>query len=237
VIRRSAPSALLVVAVLAFAGCGGGGSTSEPAMGGTDTSTPAQSPSGTKTTTGSATHSTPGPTTGETKAVDGVTLTPEGSRLKVGDTARVSWQPTQKKTGVIAVTVTGLLRMPISAFSAWRLNGEVRHSTPYFVHATVRNLGRSDLSHVAVPLYLLDHRQTLLQSSTFQARFTPCPSRPLPANFKRGHQTSVCLVYFAPHHGKLVAISFRPSEDFDAITWQGDVVNGGVRQHHKQPAG
>jgi hypothetical protein len=233
VIRRSALSAVLVVAALAFAGCGGG-SSSEPAMGGTDSSTPAHATSGTKATTGAAPDSTPGSTNGATKVVDGVTLTPEGSRLKVGDTARVSWQPTQKKTGVIAVRVTGLLRMPISAFSAWQLNSEIRHSTPYFVHATVRNLGKSDLSHVAVPLYLLDHRQTLLQSSTFQAKFTPCPSRPLPAKFGRGDQTSVCLVYFAPHHGKLVAISFRPTEDFDAITWQGDVVDAGVRQHHKQ---
>ena len=31
----------------------------------------------------------------------------------------------------------------------------------------------------------------------------------------------------------LVAISFRPTEDFDAITWEGQVVGSGDRQHKK----
>jgi len=220
--RRPLLSALVGVVTLVLAGCGGGSSSSEPAIGGTDSST------STGTTTGTTTGSS---TSGQ---VDGVTLTPQGTHLKLGQTARVSWQPTQKKTGVIAITVTGLLKMPISAFSAWRLKRETRRSTPYFVHATVRNLGSSDLSHQPVPLYLLDQRQTLLQASTFQAEFTPCPSRPLPAKFHKGDKASVCLVYFAPHHGKLVAISFRPTEEFDAITWQGQVVDGGRKHHHKK---
>jgi hypothetical protein len=223
VIRRPALPALLAVAALALAGCGSGSSSSEPAAGGTGSSTSTHTWSGTTSVT----------TSGTSDVVDGVTLTPQGTRLKVGDTARVSWQPNQKTTGVIAVRVTGLLKMPISAFSAWRLNRETRQSTPYFVHAAVRNLGRSDLSHVPVPLYLLDERQALLQASRFQAKFVPCPSRPLPAKFRHGDKASVCLVYFVPRHGKLVAVSFRPTEDFDAITWQGQVVDGGKRHQKK----
>ena len=161
-------------------------------------------------------------------------LTPEGARLKLGDTAKVSWQPDQKTTGVLAVSVTGLFKVPISAFSAWRLRGETRGATPYFVHVSVRNIGESDLSHVPVPLYLLDERESLLEASTFKATFTPCPSKRLPADFKPGAKTSVCLVYFVPRHGQLIAISFRPTEDFDAITWVGDVVSGGGRQHKNQ---
>jgi hypothetical protein len=164
--------------------------------------------------------------------VDGVKLTRQGTHLKLGETARVSWQPDQKRTGVIAVTVEGLFKVPISVFSAWRLDRDIRRSTPYFVHATVRNLGKSDLSHVPVPLYLLDQRERLLEASTFRAKFTPCPSRPLPPKFKTGDKAEVCLVYFVPQHGKLVAISFRPSEDFDAIDWAGQVVTGGKRQSH-----
>ena len=229
-IGRHVPATLAVVAALTLAGCGGGGGTSEPATGGSESSPPAQTSSGaTPESTVSA---------GASGVVEGVRLTHQGARLKLGETARISWQPDQNTTGVAAITVTGLLRMPISAFSAWRLNRETRGSTPYFVHATVRNLGRSDLSHVPVPLYLLDRRQTLLQASSFRAKFTLCPSRPLPARFRRGDKTSVCLVYFAPDHGTLVAISFRPTEDFDAITWQGPVVNedqqGGKRQHAKK---
>jgi hypothetical protein len=84
----------------------------------------------------------------------------------------------------------------------------------------VANLGHSDLSGAAVPLYLQDQRDVLLQASTFTARFQPCPSRPLPAGFTHGKRTSVCLVYFVPDHGSLQALSFRPTEAFRAITWK-----------------
>jgi hypothetical protein len=223
VIRRPSLPALVVVAALTVAGCGGGSGSSEPATGG----------SGSTSSTGTSdTPSSSGPIEPET--VEGVKLTAPGTHLKLGETARVSWHPDQKTTGVVALTVTGLLKMPISTFSAWRLEPDTRRSTPYFVQVSVRNLGHSDLSHVRVPLYLLDKRGSLLQASTFRAQFTPCPSRPLPEKFKRGARTDVCLVYFAPDHGELVAISFRPTEDFDAIVWQGDVLTGGERQHKKK---
>jgi hypothetical protein len=219
VTRRPLLPALVAVAAVVLTGCGGG-SSSEPDAGGSGLSS---------ASTGGSTSS--GSTSPPAK-VDGVRLTPEGTHLKLGEAARVSWQPNQKTTGVIGVSVTGIFKTPMSAFSAWRLNRATRRSTPYFVHATVRNLGTSDLSHAAVPLYLLDRRETLLQASTFQAEFTACPSRPLPAKFRHGDKAEVCLVYFVPHHGKLAAISFRPTEDFDAITWAGDVVTGGVHGHH-----
>jgi hypothetical protein len=197
---RLALTVALAVAALATSACSGSGSSQSAGTG---------SPS-----SGSQ---------GSAGVVDGVTLTPQGSHLSLGDSATVSWQPDQRTTGVIKVAVTRLRRVPIRTFSDWRLTGEVRRSTPYFVDATVTNVGKSDLSHEPVPLYLLDQRDTLLQTSTFQARFPACPSRPLPAKFRKGDKTSVCLVYFVPDHGKLVAISFRPSQDFDAILWTGPV--------------
>jgi len=212
-------AAALVAAAVALSGCGGGSSSSStPAADGSSTSTPAGT---------SATPQQSAPSSSSAGVVDGVKLTAQGSKLKVGASATVSWQPNQKKTGVIKVSVTKLEKVPISTFSDFRLTGAVRRSTPYFVHATVVNRGKSDLSHVPVPLYLLDGRNTLLQSSTFQALFPPCPSRPLPAKFTRGKKATVCLVYFAPNHGKLVAISFRPTEDFDAITWTGPIAKKG----------
>jgi hypothetical protein len=220
VTRRVLP-ALAAVAALVLAGCGGGSGSSTPSAAGTDSASSSQgSPSG------------PSPSASESRTVvDGVTLTAQGSELKVGQTARVSWRPDQKTVGVIAVSVTKLVRMPISAFSDWRLNAATQRSTPYFVHATVRNIGRSDLSGQPVPLYLLDQRNTLLQASTFQASYAACPSRPLPAKFTRSKRTSVCLVYFAPDPGRLVATSFRPSQSFQAITWTGPLAKPGKHHH------
>ncbi|HET7066827.1 MAG TPA: hypothetical protein VFI21_04420 [Nocardioides sp.] len=217
-IRRTLP-ALVVVAALSLAGCGGAGS-SEPGAGGSG-GTGGSSGSGPTASTQSG-----GPSqspSSSSAVVQGVTLTAQGSQLRLGQTARVSWKPDQKTVGVIAVSVTRLQKMPISAFSDWRLNAATQRSTPYFVHATVRNLGRSNLSGKPVPLYLLDQRNTLLQASTFQASYAACPSRPLPAKFTRKKKTRVCLVYFAPDHGRLVAVSFRPTQDFVAITWEGAV--------------
>jgi hypothetical protein len=217
VIRRTPPirtAAVLAVLALALAACTGSGSSSPTA----DSSNGSSTPGGTvSTSTGSASGS-PSPT-----VVEGVTLSAQGSRLKVGDSAKVSWKPNQKTTGVVKVRVTRLQKVPIGTFSDWQLTGPVLRSTPYYVHAKVTNLGRSDLSRVPVPLYLLDGRNTLLQSSTFRAEFKPCSSRPLPDGFKRGKRADVCLVYFVPNHGKLVAVSFRPTQDFDAITWSGKV--------------
>ncbi len=218
VIRRTAVPAL-VAAALALAGCGGGG-TSSPLAGGTDSdSTPTSA--GT-TSPGSGSSTTPA-------VVDGVTLTAQGTRLRLGQTARVSWKPDQKTVGVLAIRVTKLQKMPISAFSDWRLDPATQKSTPYFVHATVRNLGRSNLSGAVVPLYLLDQDNVLMQASTFQAQYSPCPSRPLPAKFTHDKRTSACLVYFVPRHGRLTAISFRPTQSFRAITWTGRVVSAGKR--------
>src|SRR6476646_10037777 len=221
--RPLACAAILAGATLVLAGCGGNGS-SAPAAGSAGSS--GTSATSRTTTTPTAPTSSSSDTT---VTVQGVPLTAQGTKLKVGQSARVSWHPNQKTTGVMKVSVTKLQKVPISAFSDWRLDPATVKSTPYFVHATVHNLGRTPLSGVPVPLYLLDGRNTLLQPSTFRALFPACPSAPLPAKFTRGKKTSVCLVYFAPDHGKLVAVSFRPSQDFDAITWAGPLAK--QKQH------
>jgi hypothetical protein len=200
-------ASVLAGAALVLTGCGGSGSSSPGAQSGP--------------TSGGVSG---GSTSGASQAVvQGVKLTPDGSSLKVGDTAHVSWQPDQKKTGVIAVRVTRLQKVPLSAFKDWRLTGSVLKSTPYYVHATVKNLGTSNLSGMPVPLYVLDGGNTLLESSTFRAQYAACPSRPFPSKFTNGRTTSVCLVYFAPDHGKLTAVSFRPTQDVNGITWRGPV--------------
>jgi hypothetical protein len=226
VTRRTALAVLGPVAALVLAGCGGGSGSSTPTAGG------GSSPTSTSPPGSSSSNPTGRP---YPKAVEGVTLTAQGSQLKLGQVAKLMWKPDQKTVGVVAMSVTRLQKMPISAFSDWRLDAATRRSTPYFVHATVRNLGRSNLSGKLVPLYLLDQRNTLLQASSFQAKYAACPSRPLPAKFTHGKKTAVCLVYFAPAHGKLVAVSFRPAQDFQAITWKGHLTTKSqAHQHHKK---
>ncbi len=140
--------------------------------------------------------------------------------------------PNQHQVGVVTMSVNKLQKVPIAMFKAWQLDAATMKSTPYFVHATVRNAGKQALSGAPVPLYVLDGRNTLLQASTFRARFRPCPSTPLPARFTHGKKAAVCLVYFAPDHGRLTAVSFRPTQDFDAITWTGPVAKVKLAKKH-----
>jgi hypothetical protein len=219
---RGPAAALLLAVALALTGCSGSGSSS-PRSGTGTSGPPTSGPNQSQSQSAQSTPSIPSTPNSSLLVPQGVTVTPQGTSLSLGHAATVAWQPDQGAVAVIRLTVTRLERVPVSAFRDFRLDRATRRSTPYFVRARVTNLGRSDLGGVPVPLYLLDHQHTLLQASTFQAQFPACPSRPLPSTFRPGSHATVCLVYFVPKHGKLVAMSFRPSQDYDAITWHGHV--------------
>src|SRR5690349_3817885 len=105
VIRRTALTALAAATLLALAGCGGGSSSSAPLAGGTDSES---SPTSSAT---SKTPADPSGTSSSATVVDGVRLTAQGSQLRLGDTARVSWKPDQKTVAVAGITVTRLQRI------------------------------------------------------------------------------------------------------------------------------
>jgi hypothetical protein len=156
---------------------------------------------------------------------DDVTLTPQGTSLELGDEAVVAWEPRQDTVGVLDLTVTKIERTTTKkALSAWQLSDAQKASTPYFVHVSVSNAGDTDLGGRRVPLYAVNDENLLLESTPFASSFAPCPSTPLPDKFRPGASADVCLVYLAPHHGTLEAVSFRPEETFDPITWTGEIV-------------
>ena len=155
---------------------------------------------------------------------DGVELTAQGSELGVGDHAVVAYEPRQKQVGVLDIAVTRLEKTTFKkSFSGWQLDAATKKTNPYFVHATITNDGKTDLGGRAVPLYIVDGTNTLIESSRFASTFKPCPSQTFPKKFKAGAKVKVCLVYLSPAHGDLTAVSFRPTQDFNPITWTGDI--------------
>lgn len=155
---------------------------------------------------------------------DGVTLTPQGTHLEVGDPAVVAYEPRQDEVGALDLTVTKLVRSTTKqTMSAWQLTEAQQKSTPYFVHVSVSNVGDTDLGGRRVPLYVVNEDNLLLESTPFASSFSACPSTPLPEKFGPGAEADVCLVYLAPDHGSLEAVSFRPDEEFDPIIWTGTV--------------
>jgi hypothetical protein len=202
--RLLGPSIAVLLSTSLLAGCSG---SDEP-----DASEESASPS----SSASASPYLPVP--------DGVTLTPQGTHLSVGDEAVVAYEPRQDEVGVLDLTVTKLERTTTKkTLSAWQLTDAQQKSTPYFVHVTVKNVGESDLGGRRVPLYVVNEDNLLLESTPFASSFEACPSTALPDKFGPGAAADVCLVYLAPDHGSLEAVSFRPEETFDPIYWTGEV--------------
>ncbi len=205
-LARLSPSVLIACLALVASGCSSG--SDDPAAD--------ESPSG--ETPASAAEATepylPVP--------DGVELTDQGSELDFGDVASVAWRPRTTTTGVLDVEVAAVQRAPLSVFSGFRLDKQTRQSAAYFVRVKVTNAGESDLSGTAVPLYLVDEENTLIEASTFASRFEPCPSRPFPRGFAPGETVTSCQVYLAPDKGDAEAVSFRPTQAFNPIVWTGE---------------
>jgi hypothetical protein len=155
---------------------------------------------------------------------DGVTLTAEGSQLAVGDTATVAYEPSPGQVGVLDVAVTRLEKTSFrKSFQGWNLDDAQRTAQPYFVRATVTNRGESDLAGLPVPLYIVDATNALVEQTTFASSFTPCQPGTFPTPYPAGTSVDVCLVYLAPAKGQLTAVSFRPTQEVDPITWTGEL--------------
>lgn len=230
--RNSAPSraawlVILFTCVAMVSACTSPSkSEATPTPGAETSASPSESPS--------ATVAPPPPPYYDVPA--GVELTLPGFELALGDKATVAWKlpkpppakgkKKKKKAPVAAVTikVKSIEAATLKAFAGWDLNKGARQSNPFFVRASVKNVGKTDLSDVRMPLYIVDGNNTLIQASTFEGDFKPCASTPFPAKFKPGKKVKLCNVYLSPKNGRLTAVSFRPVPTFDPITWTGSTV-------------
>lgn len=158
---------------------------------------------------------------------EGVELTAQGSALAVGDRATVAYELPRQKVGALEITVTSLEQASFDQFVGWDITKTIRQTAPYFVRATVTNVGDTDLGSKdgaqPVPLYAVDDQNRLVESSLFSGAFKPCEPATFPEKFKNGDKLKACMVYLAPDKGDLTAVSFRPTQEFNPIIWEGDV--------------
>jgi hypothetical protein len=214
-------SAVLLALLLALSACGGGdepGSRNPEESGGS-------SASGDSSASEASTAEKP-----YLPVPDGVELTAQGSALDVGDKAVVAYEQRQDVVAALEITVTKLVDADFADFVGWKLTPETRKTNPYFVEATVKNVGDTNLSGEGVPLYAVDGNNKLIEASTFQSTFKPCTPESFPKPFKTGDKGKFCLVYLAPDKGDLTAVSFRPVEEFDPITWTGKLEKSGAQK-------
>jgi hypothetical protein len=155
---------------------------------------------------------------------EGVELSPEGSQLSLGDMATVAYEVRQGVVGVLDIKVTRLEKTTFKeSFVGWDLDAGQKKANPYFVRATITNRGETDLGGRRPPLYIVDGNNTLVEPTTFESTFTPCEPGSFPKKFPNGKSAKVCLVFLSPNKGELTAVSFRPTQDFDPITWTGEL--------------
>jgi hypothetical protein len=154
----------------------------------------------------------------------GVTLTKAGTALQFGQPALVAYEPNTQRSSVLSLTVDSVTLGSIRDFGAYQLNARAKSSRPYYARFTVKNVGTGDLSGMAVPLFAVSNSNALVQPSSFNNAFRTCPSKPLPVGFGAGKSYRGCLVYMIPDKGTLEAMSYRPLQAFEPITWKGTIL-------------
>jgi hypothetical protein len=204
-LTRISPALVATTAAcaLVLAGCGGSDKKDD---GGSSSGSASPSPSST------------------VKVPDDVELTDQGSKLSFGDSATAIYEPSKDRGTVLKLTVRKVQQGSLKDFTGFILDDAYKRKASYY-YATVRveNVGDGDVGGVPVPLWGVNDKNVLLPAVNFTTSFKKCPSSPLPKSFGPGKAVSTCLVYLAPNHGKLEGVSYRPSQEFNPITWTGSI--------------
>ena len=203
--RTLQASSLVLASALALTACGGGDDTGEKAASTVDTSPTVPSPSTT------------------VDVPKGVQVTEPGTQLAFGDTATVAYENKEQGTA-LKLRVDSAEQGSLDDFQGFELDDPYkRHGNYYYVRVTVKNAGKDTIGDVPVPLWGISGENTLLQAVEFKSSFATCPTQPLPKKFQPGDLFKTCLVFLSPNNGKLVGVSYRPTEQFVPIEWRGPV--------------
>jgi hypothetical protein len=200
---------LCLVVGLGLAGCGGGGGSSEP-----DAPADAMTgPSETTTLTG------------------GGGITKPGTKLKLGETAHVTFKPlnapaTSKKTYKLDVAVLGIEQGSIADdFKNVDLDEDQKASTPYYVSVRVSNPGAEVVPVKDDPDIRfdgIDDRGQEQGSVTFFGTFERCDDTEAPTPFTNGESYESCLVYLIPGGGSIQQVNWSGSDAYvlKPVTWK-----------------
>lgn len=200
--------ALVTAAGLTLAGCSSGDDvpSAEEAASASSSVSPTESP------------------TADVSVPEGVTVTAQGTDLSFGDSAVVVFEPDQKRSTLLEMTVTKARKGALEDFKGFILDDEYkRKANYYYVNVRVENVGEGDVGGAPIPLWGVNGDNTLLPPVNFTTEFKTCASTPLPKKFEPGDEVDTCLVYLSPDNGSLVSLSFRPDQLFDPIEWTGTI--------------
>jgi len=136
----------------------------------------------------------------------------------------VLFEPDQNHGTVLDLTVESAREGSLDDFKGFILDDSYKQKASYYyATVSVKNVGEGDVGGVGVPLWGVNSANTLLPAVNFTTSFKPCVTKPLPKSFPKGASLNTCLVFLSPDKGKLESVSYRPSQEFNPITWTGDI--------------
>lgn len=155
----------------------------------------------------------------------GVTLTPSGEELKLGEAANLAWAPDQNTKGLVGVAVEKIVAGTAKDVARIKITPAPKDPHLYYVTVQVTNLGAADLGGTPVarlPLHLDTGDGLLNPPADLRAdmRFDKCPRAVLPKKFPKGAEATVCLVYVPSSAVQRMVL--QPAVG-DFITWPGEV--------------
>jgi hypothetical protein len=157
-------------------------------------------------------------------AAAGSGLTPDGTKLKFGQTARVGYSyGTGATTGPYQLTVT-VRKGSISDLSSFDLDAQTKLGVPFYITEVVKNVGKANgnVSGWGGALTVENAAGDDLDSITLLGDFPTCQGNP-PNTLAPGKQFTECDVYIAPRGQSVASVAYQNYDnttlDQTTVTW------------------
>ena len=219
-LRGTSIGAALAAAALATGVAACGGSSSSSASGGN-----AAAPATSSATTTTASTSAAASTTSTTSTSSSGGVAAPGTKLAVGQTAKVPFTPAgstdKSKASNLQVTVQSFDKGSLSDFNGIQLDANEKASTPVYVKVHVTNLGPAaiDVDSSAAAIEGVDNTGNNQSSVTFIGTFPKCPDAASTKPLATGKSYDDCLTFLVP--GGITKVSYNGTSDYidSPVTW------------------
>ena len=214
---KSVGAALAAVALAGgVAACGGSSNSSSSSA--ANSAAPAASTSATTTSSAASTSTT------SSASSSGAVAKP-GTKLAVGQSAKVAFMPAgstdKSKASTLQVTVQSFDKGSLSDFNGIQLDANEKASTPVYVKVHVTNLGPAaiDVDSSAAAIEGVDNTGNNQSSVTFIGDFPKCPDAASTKPLATGKGYDDCLTFLVP--GGITKVSYNGTSDYidSPVTW------------------
>jgi hypothetical protein len=214
---RSIGAALAAAVLSAGVAACGSSSSSSSASGAAAPATSSAATTSASTTASAAATTTSASNSGGTAA--------PGSKLSIGQSAKVNYNPAgstdKSKASTLLVTVQSFDKGSLSDFNGIQLDANEKASTPTYVKVHVTNLGPAtiDVDGSAAAIEGVDNTGNNQSSVTFIGTFPKCPDAASTKPIATGKGYDDCLTFLVP--GGITKVSYNGTNDYidSPVTW------------------